>query len=112
MPKKNPTVSLPDEEFLREASVPLSLEERAALRAFFVSDLWKKVWKNALIQYPSCVVSEANPTLTGILANNQMHRQQGWKKLRDALASQVEAQIPRAPRPADNFPNPLEIEPR
>lgn len=117
MPKKkvapNAGVApLPEEGFLREVTAPLNLEERAALRAFFASDLWKKVWKNALAHQPKPVVASNNPQLTGILANNAFHVMQGWELCRASLAAQVEAQVPRPPRPADNYPSPLEIEPK
>lgn len=116
MPKKGASIArvapLPEEGFLREPAIPLNLEERQQLRAIFGSPLWQKVWRNALTQAPSCLVSGLDTELGGVVANNQIHRMQGWDKFRLALVAQIEDRVPRPPRPPDNYPNPLEIDPK
>lgn len=115
MPKKRSApiarvAPLPEEGFLREPTSPLSLEERAALRAFFNSALWKKVWANAMAGAPPSTPTGLDGPMGGVIANNRLHQMQGWELLKAALASQVEERIPRASRPPDNYPKSLEID--
>ena len=115
MPKKKGAkivgvATLPEEGFLREPAQPLSLEERKQLRAFFASDLWKKVWRNALTQAPGCALTGLDTALGGVIASNQIHRQQGWEKFRLALLAQIEDKVPRPPRPPENYPEELKVD--
>lgn len=117
MPKKKlasiaGVAPLPEEGFLRETPTALTLTERQELRAFYGSELWKKVWRNALTLAPSSNIPDGNPQLTGILANNRFHQMQGWEKFRRALADQIQEAPQRPPRPVDDYSQPLEIEPK
>lgn len=109
MPKKGASIAgvapLPEEGFLREVSEPLNLDERKALRELFASALWKKVWKNAQLGAPSCLLLGLDGALGGVIANNRIHQMQGWELFKAALAKQVMDPVPRAPRPVDNYPD-------
>lgn len=116
MPKKKSALiagvaPLPEEGFLREAYNPLTLEERQELRTIFSSPLWRKVWHNAQLGSPPSLVPGLDTALGGVIANNQIHRKQGWELFSAALASQVVEKVQRAPRPADSYDKPLEIQP-
>lgn len=102
---------LPEEGFLREGSISLSLTERQQLRGFFASDLWKKVWHNAQLGAPSVIAPGLDGPLAGTIASNRLHQMQGWELFKAALASQIEERVLRPGRPPDNYAKPLEIEP-
>lgn len=93
-----------EDTIMREEPIPLTLEDRTALRAMFASMPFKKALHNARLVRPTEFLSPAitDTALGSVATNNQFHRMQGWAMFERALGKQVENPKPvPAPAPDD-----------
>jgi hypothetical protein len=112
MPKKkalkaSPLVQEAEETLLREDPIPLSLEERTALRTALTSGYFRKALHNARLAMPSPMLNQAllNSALGSVAANNRLHEIRGWKMFEAAIGKQVEHPLPPAPKAQENYPD-------
>ncbi len=86
-----------EKDFLRIPATPLSFDDRTALRTMFASPAFKRAWHNAQLSQPSCMPGVGaldDPSRGPHIANNQMHRQQGWEMFKAALLRQCDDPMP------------------
>jgi hypothetical protein len=109
MPRKkslNPPLAKEAEDtILREPPIPLTLEDRIALRAAFTSSWFKKALHNARLCKPGANVRELNTALGSVIANNRLHEIRGWEMFEAALALQVaDPALPKV-KIVDDYPD-------
>ncbi len=85
-----------EKDFLRVPVIPLSFDDRTALREMFASTVFKRAWHNAQLAQPSCLPNNTvlNSERGPALAINQIHLQQGWKMFEAALLRQCDDPTP------------------
>lgn len=100
-----PQLAHAEEAFLREPAVPLSHEDRTALRAMYESKAFKRAWANVKFGKPSAFPSELNGALGAIIANNRLHEIRGWELLEAALIRELNEPKPIIPRAQETWPD-------
>ncbi len=106
-----PRLAHAEEVFLRQPPVPLTHEDRAALRAFFDSQAFKRAWAIAKLSEPSVVVAAdavvggLNGPQGAVIANNRFHELRGWKFFEAALLKQLADPMPVVPRAQETWPD-------
>lgn len=115
MPRKrplNPPVApVAEEVSLREAVVPLSLEEREAFRAAIKSPAFQKALRNIRNQRPSVFTHELNTALGTTIANNRLHELRGWELYETALWKQSLDPVINAPQAREKYVDESTIKP-
>ncbi len=109
MPKAKglkPQLAQAEAEFIREAPVPLTLEDRTALRTMFQSQAFKRAWAMAKLSEPTAFPGGdlAGPTGEKI-AVNRLHEMRGWKLFEVALMSQINEPKPKVSRAEESWPD-------
>jgi hypothetical protein len=100
-----------EKDFLRVPAIPLSFDDRTALRAMFASPAFKRAWHNAQLSQPSCLIGVNLDTALGpMVASHQIHRQQGWEMFKAAILRQCDDPTPPKTPAEDRYSdNALEI---
>ncbi len=85
-----------EKDFLRVPVIPLSFDDRTALREMFASTAFKRAWHNASLGAPSCLPMDTRleTALGPSVAINQLNRQQGWEMFKAALLRQCDDPTP------------------
>ncbi len=96
-----------EDTIIREEPVPLSFEERTALRAMFASAPFKKALHNARLSRPpefgQGMNAALNSALGAVIGNNRLHEIRGWKMFEAALGKQIEDPKPVTPAALDDY---------
>ncbi len=95
----------PADEVLRESEIPLTLDERVALKAAFQSSGFRRAWKNAQLKKPSVITGDLNTALGHVIANNRLHEIRGWEMFTAALLMQINDPVVKAPQSQETFPD-------
>lgn len=108
--KASPLVQEAEEAtLLRENEIPLTLEDRTALKAFFASAAFRKALHNARLTRPSEFSPQLNTALGSVVANNRLHQMQGWKMFEAALGRQVEDPKLKPTKAEDVYADPVAL---
>lgn len=94
------------EPVLREPVYNFTLEERVELKRLIESPLFRRAWRNAKLAEPSAFPpGDLNGLQGGVIANNRLHQQQGWKMFEAALLRQVNDPVSKPTRTPENYPD-------
>lgn len=87
--KASPLVQEAEATVVLQVEIPLTLEERTALRAALTSAYFKKALHNARLSAPSVFTGGLNGPLGATIANNRLHEIRGWQAFEAAIGRQV-----------------------
>jgi len=93
------------EEVLRESEIPLTLDERVALRAAFNSPGFRRAWKNAQLKKPSAFPPELNGQFGERIATNRLHEIRGWELCCAALLVQINDPVAKSAPALETYPD-------
>lgn len=94
----------PPQDVLPPRTYELSPEERATLRIFLESMVWRKCLSNARTAKPGTFV-EAKGKFSAQIRNDQLCRIQGWELFENAIMLQMFTPPMKRPMTPDNYPD-------
>lgn len=103
--KASPLVQEAEDTVLLQSEMPLTLEERVALRAALTSTYFKKALHNARLFSPSVTPPGLDTVLGSVIANNRLHEMRGWKMFEAAIGRQVADPKPKPVVAKEDYPD-------
>lgn len=103
--KASPLVQEAEDTILLQAEIPLTLEDRIALRAALTSGYFKKALHNARLSMPSVNPPGLNSALGSVISNNRLHEMRGWRMFEAAIGRQVEDPKLKLAVAKENYPD-------